>query len=553
LKKKLAVAMDDYRELVETNKYYVDKTDLIEELLNRDEKILLITRPRRFGKTLNMTMIREFFDISKDSKKIFEGTKIMKTEYASYINTKPMVFLTFKDCKGNNKRKILVEIKKKIYSEYERHNITFEDKKKIPEDILYRFEEYKEILKSARTDIELLEDILKDSVELLTQVLYEYYDKKQAVVIVDEYDTPFIEAKVQGCYDDVIDTLAGILGNTFKGNDKIERGILTGIQKIAQESIFSELNNPIIYTVVDEAYSDKFGLISEETKTYLEYFGLELNEDVKNYYDGYKFGNEDIYNPMSITNYIRKNGTLDSYWVNTSSNQLVKDEILDASNEFKEAFEELIEKGSVAVTINFEKTFHEEASAESLWGLLVNAGYVTIQEHLPLDEKRVRIPNNEVYKEFRRIVSAYTRISDRSIKNMFKALISKDIDKFKEMYKQIVLECTSFYDGTQKENSYHMLMLGMCVYLKDRFKVESNVESGHGRADISIHPLIKGDLNVVIEFKSKENEDLQAQAEEALQQIKDNKYYTGMKGDILLLGIAHRKKEIKMVHEMMHI
>jgi len=553
LKKKLAVAIDDYRELVETNKYFVDKTSLIEELLNRDEKILLITRPRRFGKTLNMTMIREFFDISKDSKKIFAGTRIMGTDYANYINSKPVVFLTFKECKGSNKRKILVELKKKIYSEYERHNILFKDKKKIPEDILYRFEEYKEILKSARTSIELLEDILQDSVKLLTQTLYEYYDKKQAVVILDEYDTPFIEAKVQGCYEDIIDTLAGLLGNTFKGNDNIERGILTGIQRIAQESIFSELNNPAIYTVVDEPYSDKFGLTKDETKEYLKYFGYELNDKVKNYYDGYRFYNHDIYNPMSITSYVSNSGVLDSYWVNTSSNQLIKDEIPKAQKSFKNKFEELIEKGSIDVAIDFKKTFQEKTKARNLWGLLVNAGYITVEKKVRNDTYRVRVPNKEVYEEFTKIVLDYTRIDENDIGDMFNALLDKDIDEFKEIYKQIVLECTSFYDGTQKENSYHMLMLGMCVYLKDRFKVESNAETGHGRADITISPLFEGGLNVIIEFKSKEDKDLQAQAEEALQQIKDNKYYTGMKGDILLLGIAHDKKKIEMVHEMMHI
>jgi len=553
MKKEIYVGADDYRDLVENNGYYVDKTSLIEEYFKNKAKVTLITRPRRFGKTLNMTMMREFFDITKDSKEIFKGTKIMDTDYAKIINSIPVVFLTFKDCNGANKMKLLYSLMETISEEYYRYDEIIKNSNTVSRIMLDKFNDMIEFFRNLDYNMGMIEFKLDSAIHTLIKVLYEHYGKKKVIVLLDEYDAPFIEAKINEYYDEVRTSLASLFNKTFKGNEYIERAIITGIQQIAQESIFSKFNNSITYTVVDKPYSKRFGLTSKETKDYLEYFGYELNEEVKNYYDGYKFYNEDMYNPMSITTYISNSGKLDSYWVNTSSNQLIKDEIINAMSEFKASFEELIENGNAIVTINFKKTFQEEASAESLWGMLVSAGYITIEESYVDDEYKIRIPNNEVYKEFRRIVSAYTKISERNIKNMFKALLKKDIDKFKEIYEQIVLECTSYYDGAQKENSYHMLMLGMCVYLKDRFKVESNVEKGHGRADILIYPLCEGDLNVVIEFKSKEGTDLQIQANEALNQIKDNKYYTGMKGDILLLGIAHDKKNVKMVHEMMHV
>jgi hypothetical protein len=401
MRKIVVSSTDSYRKLIENNGYYVDKTMLIKEFLESGSEITLITRPRRFGKTLNMTMLRDFFDITQDSKAIFEGTKIMDTEYSERINSVPVIYLTLKGCNGQNMDVMLEKLARTIKAEYDNYYDIFVNSEKISKQVYREFIKYSSILEERDTNdlIKTIDDMLYK----LTQTIYEYY-KIKPIVIIDEYDNPFIEAKVNGYYDDVRGILSDIFGNTFKGNDYIGKGVMTGIQRIAQESIFSKFNNPSVCTVEDEPYADKFGLTEEETREYLEYFGYELNEKVKEYYDGYNFSGVDIYNPMSISAYIFNRGKLGSYWVNTSANTLIKDEIFAANEDFKEDFNELIEKKSCVVDIDLKTTFAEMQSASTLWGLLLNGGYITIEEKMFDDSYRIRIPNKEVKSEFKRIV-----------------------------------------------------------------------------------------------------------------------------------------------------
>ena len=546
---------DDYRTLIENGCYYVDKTLLIKEIMDRrGTRITLITRPRRFGKTLNMTMIRDFFDITKDSKEIFKGKEIMTTDYKDMINTIPVIFLSFKECNGKEKNILLDGIKYVIREEYDRYYNVFQNKDKIQKTTLRFLDEIYEALtrKKIDTNYEEIESYLPKSLSVLTQAIYEYFEIKP-IVIIDEYDNPFIEAKANRYYEDVRTILSDIFGNTFKGNTYISKGILTGIQRIAQESIFSKFNNPDVCTVMNKKYHDKFGLTEKETKEYLTYFGYELTDEVKKYYDGYKFYDKDIYNPMSITSYISNDGELDSYWVNTSSNQLIKDIIPKAQKSFKSQFEHLIKTGTAKVRIDFVTTFQERPNVKSLWGLLVNAGYVTVNKEISKGKYEVRIPNEEVNQAFKEVVALYIDVEETTLADLFDAMLDVDMEEFESKYQDIILENTSFYDASQKENSYHMLILGMCVYLKDRFEISSNIESGIGRADIILEPKYETDMNIILEFKSEENVNLETSANKALKQIEDKKYYSGMKGDVLMIGIAHKGKECMVKHKILHL
>ena len=553
-RKDLYPGTDDYRDLIENNGYYVDKTLFIEEFLKNKAKVTLITRPRRFGKTLNLTMMSEFLDITKDSKDIFKGTKIMDTEYANMINSIPIILYSFKECNGADESELIMYLKDVLYSEYERFDLLFEDKDRIPGSIFKRFLQYKEVLEALDSRLDLLKYVIPNTIPLLTQVVHEYY-KVKPIVMIDEYDNPFIEAKTNGYYEDVRIMLAGIFGSTCKGNKNIDRGLLTGIQRIAQESIFSKFNNPSVCTVVDKKYSDKFGLTEDETKKYLEYFGYELNEEVKEYYNGYKFFETNVYNPMSITSYIDNEGILQSYWINTSSNQLILDVIPKAQKAFRNQFEHLIKTGTAEIRIDFMTTFQEKPTVKGLWGLLVNAGYVTINKVISRKDSKyeVKIPNNEVNEAFRDVVALYINVDATILDELFGAMLDVDIEEFENRYRDILLENTSFHDGSQKENSYNMLMLGMCVYLKDKYIVKSNVESGKGRADIILSPKNDNDMNIILEFKSEENLTLETSANNAIKQIEDEKYYAGMKGKVLMLGIAHRGKECKVNNKMIEV
>jgi len=481
----------------------------------------------------------------------------VKTEYANIINSKPVIFLSLKNCNGDNKKELMRSFKVVFKEEFEKYYRIFKENNVDLSSAGYEdFVLYYDVLRKRNLEIDYdeLKDCLKYALFFLSKALYEYYSSK-VIIILDEYDNPFIEAKNGGYYDEAKGFLSSFFVTTFKGNMYLEKSIMTGIQRIAHESIFSKFNNPKISTVVDEDYSDKFGLTEGETRNYLNYFGLELTKEVKDFYNGYKFYETNVYNPMSITNYISENGKLFSYWVNTSANTLVKEEIQKADDSFFEKFEELIEKKTCTVKIKFATTFMEKQTSTTLWGLLVNAGYVTVDKILPRDKYKLRIPNEEFKTEFQNIVANYTKIGENVLADMFDALLDKDIDEFIKTYKNVVLKSTSYYDATLKENSYHMLMLGMCIYLEPQYEVQSNVENGMGRSDIIIKATNKEDISVVIEFKYLIDEDdsLEKSAKEALKQIQDNKYYCKLKGQVLLLGVAHNKKQVDIAHEMINV
>ena len=402
----LPIGIDSFRKIREEGKYYVDKTLMISDFNRYKVEVALITRPRRFGKTLNMTMLREFYDITADSRAIFDGLAIMDTEYADQINSRPVIFFSFKD------------------------------------------------------------------------------------------------------------------------------------------STFSQLNNIRIYTVTDDRYSRHFGFTENETRELLSLRSLELDGPVKQQYDGYLIGSAELYNPWSILNYA-DTGVLENYWVNTSTNALVRDAIADADEFFFKNFDKLIKDGTAEVCADLTCSFVELKHNDSLWGLLINSGYLTVVERTDAIFMTVRVPNGEVMSEFIKIVSDRARVSSQDLQKMFSYLFRKDMDGFVDIYRQLVISCTSYFDA--RENAYHMLFLGMCISLRDIYRISSNIESGHGRSDIRMESLSDDRPHIVIEFK--QGEDIEALKVEALRQILDNRYYEGLCGEVLCMGVAHDKKRCSLAHE----
>jgi len=426
----LPIGIDDFREIRENDYYYIDKTLMIQDFLTYKNKVALITRPRRFGKSLNLSMLREFFDRNRDSKKIFSELKIMKTEHVKQMNTRPVIFLSFKNCNGSTAAKMKNSLARSMVEEYRYYYKLLSDKAdKANDDYIAFYKTYDNLKKTLdplpdgeEEKSKVDDDLLKASLTTLTQAVCNFYEQPP-LLLIDEYDQPLIKAHEKGFREEFSgDIYAGFLGSALKGNPYVGQSLLTGIQRVVKESIFSELNNFRLYTVSSRKYAAYFGLTAPETKQILRDYGQDLSTDIQNYYDGYLFGGINIYNPWSILSYIDE-GVLKPYWVNTSTNRLIKDAITKAGKDFTDSFEVLIKNGEVKVAVNLEASFIELATPKTLWGLLVNSGYLTITKEFPSGSKTLTIPNTEVKEELREIVAIYTRISDNTLNELFDNLI----------------------------------------------------------------------------------------------------------------------------------
>lgn len=530
--KRLPIGNDEFREIREKDYYYVDKTMLIYDFLAVGDKVTLIARPRRFGKTLNMTMIREFFDMNVDSADIFRGLKIMDTEYAAQMNSRPVIYMSFRNCKGKDMDFLSYQIRAELSREFNRFDELLGQGLQMGTYAARQFKQMLDLLENRDLPPKYMTTALAD----LTRVIHSHY-KIPPLLIIDEYDQPIISSYGHGYHEEMGDFFSAFYGTGLKGNPDLGQAILTGIQRVAKESIFSQLNNPKIYTVMSERYSSYFGLTEAETGELLKYYGRPFNRQVRERYDGYHIAEQELYNPWSILNYA-DSGYLDNYWVNTSSNFLVRQALELASRGFWEDFDKLAAGGSTAVWLNLDTSYTERESNYSLWGLLVNAGYVTVEKRIDANSSVVRIPNEEVMSEFIVLVTEIAGIESQGLREMFFALTHKDFERFLEIYQNLVITSTSYMDA--RENAYHMLFLGMCMTLRGSYQVSSNLESGTGRSDITLKSLKKHLPNVIIEFK--QGSDIEALKEEALGQIIKKKYYAGLEGEVLCIGLAHDKK-----------
>lgn len=540
MRKAIPLGVVDYETLKNQNYFFIDKSMMIYDFLMRKSTVTLITRPRRFGKTINISMMSSFFDITKDSKEIFKDTKIVETEYISEMNQYPTIFISFANAK-NDKWNVVKEIKLQLRKEYDRYAHVFEQKMTVFEQ-----NEYESLVQGLMTKNDGILDNIIDALSFLMERLEKYYHKK-VMVFIDEYDTPFIEAHVGGYYEELRGGLSSLLHNALKTSTSLHYAMMTGIQRVAKENIFSDLNNLVVCTVKDPEYSQYFGFTEEETKQTLEYYDLSLNDEVKSMYDGYHFGEHDIYNPWSILNYASRK-VLEPYWVNTSSNTMIKKAISSSDEAFERGYEELIRNGKLETTVKMDTSFFEVNNTENLWGLLVNAGYLTLHKTISIQDSLyiIKIPNQEVQLEFRELTAYHLKAIETDLTVLFNSLKRCKKEDFEDRYRKILLTLPSYHD-LKDENSYHMMLLGMCAWLSNEYEVISNREVGKGRCDIILKSK-KNQISYILEFKytNDSSVDLKQLAKSAIDQINSRRYDSDLSGTVIRIGLAHYQKNVEI-------
>lgn len=540
MRKAIPLGVVDYETLKNQNYFFIDKSMMIYDFLMRKSTVTLITRPRRFGKTINISMMSSFFDITKDSKEIFKDTKIVETEYISEMNQYPTIFISFANAK-NDKWNVVKEIKLQLRKEYDRYAHVFEQKMTVFEQ-----NEYESLVQGLMTKNDGILDNIIDALSFLMERLEKYYHKK-VMVFIDEYDTPFIEAHVGGYYEELRGGLSSLLHNALKTSTSLHYAMMTGIQRVAKENIFSDLNNLVVCTVKDPEYSQYFGFTEEETKQTLEYYDLSFNDEVKSMYDGYHFGEHDIYNPWSILNYASRK-VLEPYWVNTSSNTMIKKAISSSDEAFERGYEELIRNGKLETTVKMDTSFFEVNNTENLWGLLVNARYLTLHKTISIQDSLyiIKIPNQEVQLEFRKLTAYHLKATETDLTVLFNSLKRCKKEDFEDRYRKILLTLPSYHD-LKDENSYHMMLLGMCAWLSNEYEVISNREVGKGRCDIILKSK-KNQISYILEFKytNDSSVDLKQLAKSAIDQINSRRYDSELSGTVIRIGLAHYQKNVEI-------
>ncbi|CAN2326506.1 AAA-ATPase-like domain-containing protein [Fusobacterium sp. oral taxon C10] len=543
MKKGIGVGIEDFREIIREDCYYFDKTNYIEEILKDKTKIKLFTRPRRFGKTLNMSTLKYFFDVrnSEENRKLFKNLYIEKSEYFKEQGQYPVIFITMKDLKKNTWEQMNFAAKSLISNLYNEFEFIRE---KLNEKDLIEFE--KIWFKKEDGDYD-------NSLRLLSEYLYNYY-QKEVILLIDEYDNPLIVANQNGYYKEAINFYRNLYSSALKTNPYLKMGVLTGIVQVAKEGIFSGLNNVITYNILKDKFETFFGLSEEEVEEALKYFEMTYEiEEVKRWYDGYKFGNSEVYNPWSIINYLSDRG-LQAYWVNTSDNALIYDNLKNSTVDVFNNLQTLFEGKEIKKEISPFFTFEELSKFDGIWQLMVYNGYLKISEKLSNDEYMLKIPNYEIQTFFKKGFIDKFLVSGNYFNPMMDALLDGDIEEFERRLQNIFLVNTSFYD-LKGEKVYHSLFLGMLIWLRDKYEVKSNGERGHGRYDAMLVPLDKVKPAYLFEFKvSKTIKGLNAKAEEALTQIKEKKYDAGLKelgiSKIYRIGIAFKGKNVKVKYEV---
>ena len=558
-KTKLPIGVSNFKDIIEKNYYYFDKTKFIENILEDGSQVKLFTRPRRFGKTLNMSMLKYFFDVKNkdENRKLFEGLNISKSEYFDMQGNFPVISVSFKK-----------------YQEKDWKN-GFDMIKDIISGLYDEFEFVKEKLstrKKKKFDSILMEEAnlanWKNSLADLSNYLYDFYGKK-VIVLIDEYDQPIINSYIEGYYDETIDFFKSLYGAVLKDNEYLEMGVMTGILRVAKENIFSGLNNLEVHTILDDEFTEYFGIMENEVEKSLEDFGLKYElKDVQKWYNGYLFGNRQVYNPWSIINFL-KNGNLKPYWVNTSGNALIKLYLKKLRDSIFDDFTKLLNKKSILKIINDNMTFGNlEANFEkNIWNLFFHSGYLTLAEKYNENDAYLKIPNEEILKMFSEMfIEVYFDDYEKFL-YMSDALRKGDISNFKKYLKEILLENAGIFDvsGTYKEQFYHGLMLGLILTLKNEYEITSNNFAGKGRYDLLLKPknILKGKEGIIIELKiingtenlnnDKIHEKLEKECEVALKQIDEKGYSSVLKNagieKVLKIGIAFLGKEFEVKFE----
>ena len=546
-KKAVPVGIEDFERIVREDYYYVDKTQLIEELLINRAPVTLFTRPRRFGKTLNMSMIKYFFDVKnkEENKKLFENLKIYNSEYMSEQGKYPVIFVSLKDLKGNTWEECLNRLKLFIFDlyaefEYIREKMNEWDKRKF-EKVLYEKEDADYIM----------------SLKFLSDSLYKYYGEK-VIILIDEYDAPIINAFDKGYYNEAVNFFQTFYSSALKTNNSLKYGILTGITRIIKEGIFSGLNNLYVNTILSRDYSEYFGLLESEVIEMLDYFDMKYKiEEVREWYNGYIFGESEVYNPWSIVNYIREK-EIKAYWANVSGNTLLENMLNHAGESVYEDLKRFTDGESIEKYISDGTTIKSLLSNDDeIWQLLLYSGYLTKDEKQEKESDsnvyNLKIPNKEIRKYFGNMF--LNRFFGTEVKTdiLIKALEGGDIKKFEETLGEIMINMLSHFDlDKEMEKIYQVFMIGLVGFLMGKYEIISNDESGYGRYDLAMIPIKSNEKAYLMEFKiSKTKKGMEESAEKALKQIDEKKYDTKLRArgikNILKIGIAFYGKEVKVV------
>ena len=551
--KRISTGTENFKELLDNNYYYVDKTSLIEDVLS--DKVMLYTRPRRFGKTLNLSMLYYFFsNKEKENSYLFEGLNISKDkEILKHQNQYPVIFLTLKDMNNNNFQSQIY-----IFTSLIANIIDIYAEIKNSDTISQRERKLLDIYQNAEADI----NDLKISLKILSQCLYKHYQQK-VIILIDEYDVPLQSAYNNGYYDEMVDFLRSVFSSALKTNDALERGVLTGCLRIAKESIFTGLNNFTVRSITSQYACDCFGFTQEEIDDLLDYYDLiNKRDEIKDWYDGYLFDKTEIYNPWSVLNYIKellgdKDFHAISFWANTSSNDLVRQYIENATMKMKEEFEELINGKSIIKKITPELTYREmnfkssKDMNDNVYSFLLFTGYLKIKEkvyennELVEDTYKLVIPNKEVKKIYENIfIKWFREYQNERDSNFIDALIQEDVIKANSILQDVLLQSISYYDNY--ESFYHGFMVGFLN--ADGYEVQSNRESGEGRFDLAVLPYSILNTAIIIECKhSNSIKELRKDSKEASDQIIEKRYIEGLRDEgyenVIGYGISFYKKQ----------
>lgn len=556
---KLPVGIEDFREIRCAGFYYIDKTDLIEQLLNNWGKVNLFTRPRRFGKTLNMSMLQRFFEINADES-LFNGLSIMQRKDLcdEYLGKFPVVFLTLKGIDGLTFDKARQKLTSLVAREADRFhflkgssNLTDNEK-----------ERYLALVRMDNGKYSMDEDTLESSLQTLSELLFRHYNKK-VIMLIDEYDVPLDKAYQNGYYKEMVSLIRSLFGDALKTNEFLQFAVLTGCLRVSKESIFTGLNNFKILSVTDVRFDEQFGFTETEVKKLLEDYHLESHlSEIKEWYDGYHFGDADIYCPWDVINHVdllcENPGELPQcYWINSSGNALVKRFISMANKTTRDEIERLISGEPIEKFIRQELTYDEiDNSIDNVWSVLFTTGYLTQAGITEQGAYKLIIPNREVREVFRSQIQDWfndkIRHNTERLTNFWNSIEEGKPEEIERYLNWTLSNSISVFDTKEKENFYHALLIGLLTGNSD-WIVRSNVEAGEGFADIIIEPE-NPDSGIIIELKySREASGLKKACEKAVSQIKDRRYYEYLRNDgrpdITLYGIAFYKKRCKVVIE----
>ena len=550
----IGIGESDFKGLRIRDNYYIDKTLYIKHIIDNQSRVILVTRPRRFGKTLNMSTLRYFFDCEKkDTENLFKGLKIMEQgeKYTSKLGAYPCIYITLKDVRGSNLEEMMLLFQTELIELFIEHAKILKSKK------IFDIEKgmFNTILNLKANKVQL-----QGAVKLLSRMLYREYENP-VMLFLDEYDVPLQNAYVQGFFDEAIEFFRTFYGTTFKDNQYLEKTVLTGVSRVAKESIFSGANNFNVFSVLDNEFAEDFGITENEMDKIIQDFNIQDDkEEIKKWYDGYKIGDtEGIYNPWSILNYLADRKLM-PYWVNTSSNDLIK-LILKNSSTIKEKIETLLRGEEITVPINFETIIVGiEQNEDNIWGLLLGTGYLKITEVVNFVESvyKVKLPNYEIKNLFEGIIRDWfsNKVIGNDLRSILNDLVTLNLYEFERKFIVLVRQMFSFMDVGENtaENFYHAFVLGMLVGLKGTYYVNSNRKSGFGRYDIMLEPKDQNGNSFIIEFKVLDDmleTTIEQTIENAKKQIIEKRYEENLieRGfkNITKIVFAFKGKDVKIV------